>query len=229
MTTSSPAAPLRERADSFVSAGKSVRVERFESRTDHPRPAVLLLHGSDGLLYRGELYREAARDLARAGHPVLLPHYFDSTGKPHSLQTAPLHLLSWLQAVSDAVSYAVSQPDLDANCVGLVGFSLGAYMALAVASEDSRVAAVVESSGGIHELLIPGLRRLPPVLILHGARDRVVPVSEAYQVEQVLKKLGVAHEMKIYAEQAHTFSGEAAADARLRARRFLEKHLGTRE
>ncbi len=74
--------PVRESTDSFASGGRRVRVDRFEPAAAGRRPAALLLHGSDGVRYRGELYRGVARGLASDGHPALLVRYSDSTGGP---------------------------------------------------------------------------------------------------------------------------------------------------
>src|SRR5581483_3058384 len=45
-------------------------------------PAVVLLHGADGLTYRGSVYRAMARYLSGRGMRVFLPHYFERAGTP---------------------------------------------------------------------------------------------------------------------------------------------------
>src|SRR5947209_143643 len=96
-------------ADHYLSAGRTVRVERFEPSDSDRGTAVVLLHGADGLTYRGESYRALARELAVRGHRALLPHYFDATGTRHaSLGAQPAHFLSWMQVVSDAISHATA-------------------------------------------------------------------------------------------------------------------------
>ncbi len=223
MSASTPSRPRAGR-DSFESNGRPVQVERFEPRGT-PRAAVLVLHGADGLTYRGPSYRELARDLAGEGFLALLVHYFDSTGGGfQGFLNEPFRFMAWMQAVADGVSYARTQLG-EAPGVGLVGFSLGAYLSLAVAAQDERVGAVVDVFGGLHELLLPGVTRLPPVLILHGDADPVVPVSEAYSLERLLKRLGVAYEMRVYPGEGHSFHGATAQDAFRRMAAFLGKHL----
>jgi dienelactone hydrolase len=76
-----PAGPTREAATrSPAPAGRS-GWSGSSPRGRGVRPAVLLLHGLDGLQYRGAAYREAARHLARNGYAALLVHYVigDST------------------------------------------------------------------------------------------------------------------------------------------------------
>jgi dipeptidyl aminopeptidase/acylaminoacyl peptidase len=46
------------------------------------------------------------------------------------------------RALGAAIDYLVSRPDVDGGRIGLYGFSLGAYIALQVAADDARVAAL---------------------------------------------------------------------------------------
>src|SRR5207248_8582157 len=71
---------VTESEETFGRGGKPVRVERFDPGPGRAAAAVLLLHGADGLRYRGPTYRDMARDLARDGYLTLLVHYFASTG-----------------------------------------------------------------------------------------------------------------------------------------------------
>src|SRR5262245_9640689 len=145
---------IRESANTFGREGKSVRIERFDPGPEYAA-AVLLLHGADGLHSRGPSHREIARDLAANGLLGLLVHYFDRTG---NVAASPLHFLRWTQVIEEAIDYAVRQRGLTGRRVGLVGFSLGAYLALAVAARDPRVGAVVDCVGGMPDLLASNVR-----------------------------------------------------------------------
>jgi carboxymethylenebutenolidase len=107
-----------------------------------------------------------------------------------------------------------------------MGISLGASLALAAAAEDARIRALVDYFGPVPEGLAAHARRLPPMLILHGEADPIVPVSHARTLESLLKRLGVPHETAIYPGQGHGFYGAAQADAGRRVGRFLARHLG---
>ena len=86
--------------------------------------------------------------------------------------------------------YALTEAEL-----ALVGFSQGTMMALHIGLRRKRaVAAVVGYSGMLtsvadlaHKHLAP-----PPVLLVHGSADPVVPVAALHQAESELKRLGVA-------------------------------------
>jgi carboxymethylenebutenolidase len=119
---------------------------------------------------------------------------------------------------------------VDATRVGLVGLSLGAYLALAAAAPgDLPVAAVVDLFGGLPEKFRKDVKKLPPTLIVHGDVDKVVPVAEAYALEEVLKAHRTAYEIQIYKGQDHVFRtapfGPEVRQARRLAIAFLARHL----
>ncbi len=170
---------------------------------------------------------EPARLLAEQGFAVYVLRYFDRTGTVEidGLQTIFLHFPVWMKTLWDAVSFVARQPQVDSERIGLLGFSLGAYLALSASAIDSRIHAVVEFFGGMPKEMKLFTRRLCPVLILHGEEDKTVPVEEAYHLQQILERKQVAYEMQIYSGAGHGFSGEIWRDAGLRTLAFLEKHL----
>jgi carboxymethylenebutenolidase len=219
-------APAEARTETFVSGGKAITAEWFSpaSMPEAKSPAVLLLHGADGMT-RAETYRLGAQALAAAGFHVILIRYFERTGDTRAnwsslREDAPL----WLETVRDALTYVRRHPDVDPDRMGVVGFSLGASLALAAAGEDARIKAVVDVFGPV-PVGAEGTRHTPPVLILHGARDRVVPVENAHRIAALLKARGVPHEIKVYPDQGHGFHGPAQIDAAGRILAFLERHL----
>jgi len=165
--------------------------------------------------------------LAEQGFAVYVLHYFDRTGTTEidGLQTIFRHFPSWMKTLWDAVSFVARQPQIDPRRIGLLGFSLGAYLALSAAAIDARIQAVVEFFGGMPKEMKLFTRRLCPVLILHGEQDKTVPVEEAYHLQQILEKKQIAYEMQIYPGVGHGFSGEVWRDAGLRTLAFLQKHL----
>jgi carboxymethylenebutenolidase len=53
----------------------------------------------------------------------------------------------------------------------------------------------------------------------------VVPVQEAYKLEEVLKKNSIPYEIKIYRDQGHSLTGLAQLDAMRRVAGFFREHL----
>jgi carboxymethylenebutenolidase len=127
--------------------------------------------------------------------------------------------------VWDAISHIDQLPSVDAQRIGLLGFSLGAYLALSVASVDPRVKAVVEFFGGFPKEMKFFMRRLCPVLILHGEADATVPVQEAYDLQALLEKKGMPYEIMIYPGAGHGFANDVWRDAGKRSLHFLRKFL----
>jgi len=210
----------------FSSGGKPIRLECFLPAREGARfPAVIGLHGSGGG-HSG--MREPAGLLAQHGFAVYILHYFDRTGTTEARDKNVIfrNFFSWAKTLWDAVSFISTQPQVDPQRIGLLGFSLGAYLALSNAAVDSRIQAVVEFFGGLPKEMKLFIRRFCPVLILHGEADPTVPVEEAYYLQRVLEQRKVAYELQIYPAVGHGFTGETWRDAVLRTVTFLKKHLG---
>jgi len=217
--------PIAQSQLEFESGNKQIRLDCFlPSDNGHRFPAVIGLHGSGG---GHASMSEPAGLLAAQGFAVYVLHYFDRTGTTDidGLQTIVRHYPAWMKTLWDTVSFVARQPNVDPEKIGLLGFSLGAYLAISAASIDSRVQAVVEFFGGLPKEMKFFMRRLCPTLILHGADDKTVPVQEAYHLQEVLEKKKIPYEMQIYPGVGHGFSGEIWRDAGLRTLNFLNKYL----
>jgi carboxymethylenebutenolidase len=207
----------------FQSGGKPIRLDPYLPETLGPVPAVIALHGAGGNISGMERY---ATMLAAEGFAVYLLHYFDRTGtEPVDLQSMKRNFPLWMKTLWDAISFIETQPLVDRERIALLGFSLGAYLSLANSAIDPRVKAVVEFFGGMPKEMKLFMRRLCPVLILHGEADPTVPVEEAYQLQKLLEKKGIPYEIKIYPAAGHGFEAEIWRDAGLRSLRFLQKVL----
>ncbi|ABF40176.1 dienelactone hydrolase [Candidatus Koribacter versatilis Ellin345] len=185
---------------------------------------MLALHGSGG--FANLNYNEFAHMLADRGFAVFVPHYFDATGTTWAYpQEIREHHRRWIGVISDAIEWAGQQEFADASSVGIVGFSLGAYLGLTLSAMRPGVRAVVDYFGGMPDEIIAEMKHCPAVLILHGDRDLTVRVTEAFKLESLLKSRKVPHEMKIYKGAGHGFRGLDMLDAAQRTYFFLRKHL----
>ena len=209
----------------FESGGATIPVEVFAPDRGGRYPLILMLHGSGGM--QNSMYVKYAEHFAGFGYAVFAPHYFASTDMECADDDAliRLHYFTWLEAVERALAFAIGHPQVDAGRVGLLGFSLGGFLALGVASRDARVKAVVEFFGGLPEELARQCKRLPPVLILHGDADTRVPLRWAQELEAKLNECGAEYEKQIYHGAGHIFGLPAMVDAGQRALRFFQKHL----
>jgi carboxymethylenebutenolidase len=208
----------------FTSGGAAVEVEWFPAGVGR-RPAVLLLHGADGLTF-ADGYRFAARVLAGAGYHVAFVHYLDRTGEQRvSYSTLRQNFPLWAGTIRDAMTWLAKQPSADPDRLGVVGISLGAALALEAGAADPRIKAIVDYFGPLPEGMAARKPRLPPTLILHGSADPIVPVANAHKIEKLLQQSGTPYEIKIYPGQGHAFFGPAQLDSANRAAEFLGRYL----
>lgn len=217
--------PITESQSTLTSGGQVIAFDAFLPRENGQRfPAVIGLHGSAG---GHASMSDPARMLAEQGFAIYVLHYFDRTGTTGvaDKQTAIRNFPVWGKTVWDAVGYVERQSLVDPQRIGLLGFSLGAYLALSVAAVDPRVKAVVEFFGGFPKEMKFFMRRLCPTLILHGDADPTVPVEEAHHLQQILEKRNIPYELQIYPNAGHGFTGEVWQHARRRTLAFLQKYL----
>lgn len=217
---------------SFKSGGRTITVEWFPPvgvPDGEKAPAILLLHGAEGLALAVG-YRAAARATAATGVGVGFVHYFERTGeKTASLDRMKSSFPPWSQTIRDALTWLGERPGIDRERLGIVGISLGAGLALHVAAAgETRIKAIVDFFGPISTGVLPKKPKLPPVLILHGLNDQIVPIVHARTLEAVLKNAGTPYEIKLYPAQGHGFFGTAQQDAARRSAAFLAKHLGAK-
>lgn len=208
----------------FESGGKKIRLDAYlPNAPGAALPAVVALHGAGGNVAGMERY---ASVLASHGLAVYVLHYFDRTGTQSAdLQTMKRNFPSWMKTLWDAISFVEMQPRVDRERIGLLGFSLGAYLALSNSTIDKRVRVVVEFFGGLPKEIKLFMLRFCPVLILHGEADGIVPVEEAYQLQKLLEKKGIPCEIKIYPGEGHGFESEIWRDAGQRSLEFLQQYL----
>ena len=223
-------------SDSFLSGAHSVSVDIFMPTAAATRcPAVLVLHGSFGLQPPyGDDIVSFARALAARGMAAVMPHYLDATGTTAGsgvvLLIEPMRL-TWQAIASDTLTWMAKDARLNPAQFALLGFSLGAHLALAVAMDPPRgprPLCVVDFFGPIQGLA-PHWSGMPPIQIFHGGKDETVPPSESTRLVALLvtagKKEGSDFSFKPYPGEGHGFEGKALAQSRDEVVQFIEKSL----
>jgi carboxymethylenebutenolidase len=208
----------------YPSGGKQVTVEYFAPMTPGKYPGVILLHGSGGLEQAtGDVFREIASTLASRGYVALIPHYFEKTDHPlgRPLQTGEYE--SWLAAVNDAIEYAARRPEVDPDRFAIIGYSMGSGLAMARATRDPRIKAIVSCSGAYPP--VKPNKKLPPLLILHGSKDKSTTVDYVKKYAEALKEQEMPHDVHIYNGMGHNFDVPRFGDATKRAVAFFDKYV----
>ncbi len=214
------------RSNSRLRVGaRQLTLEVYKPDTAGARPAVLLLHGASGM-GNGAFYRGAAEAFAEAGYVVYLPHYLGERNRNRPRGQALIAEFEQQHAAVRATLDAMaSDSRIDDSRIAVFGFSLGGFQALGLSSRDQRIAAVVNMGGGMPGNVTSQTTRLAPTLVIHGQRDRTVPVSRAHQTRELLKRLSVPHEMALYADQPHFFQGPASRSAIDKSIAFFDRQM----
>lgn len=201
----------------YLDGEKSIPIEVIRpALMDRPLPAVLLLHGG-GRDVPDEGTRGIARGLARRGYIALLPHYVKCVDSKYP---------NWILTVSKAIDFAVTRPEVKPDAIALYGISQGGGVALSAASKDARVKAVVEwFSGWPGPLPDQAIKKLPPVLMINGDADKLMPVAEAKQLDEALTEFQIAHRFHLYKKVGHGFGGRLMEDGFKKTAVFLDDTL----
>lgn len=103
----------------------------FCSRHKRPVPAVVILHGSGGVDFRGNFYAEA---LNEAGFATLEIDMWEARGIDSPAKRPPHPAYTYPDAFA-ALAFLSAYPGIDAARTGVLGFSWGGVMSVASATQ----------------------------------------------------------------------------------------------
>ena len=199
---------------------------RLSPRSGSARQLVVFLHGygADGndLIELGRVWQQILPQGA-----FVSPHAPEPCGQaPVGRQWFPLTFRDpnerWVGANKAApvlerfLEAELARHQLLPSALALVGFSQGTMMALHVGLRRAvPPAAIVGYSGllvlppdGNPETLAADIRSRPPVLLVHGDQDELIPVQALFQGTQALAAMGVPVEWHVSAGVGHGIDQE---------------------
>jgi carboxymethylenebutenolidase len=199
----------------------------FRAPGDGPRPSVLILHGAGGFDRRIAQYKSYASGIAARGMDAYLVYYYASNDTGMGDEFEQQYELR-AKLVDDIADHLLGQKDSNGK-VALVGFSNGGILATGAATLDPKITAAVIYYGTEPWPLGRPAKRYPPLLILHGDADRIIPVSAGMHLSQQAKALGAPVDLVIYPGEGHGFGADTStktgADSYKRTLAFLKKEL----
>lgn len=210
---------------------------RAPARSGETKSLVILLHG----------YGADGNDLFGLAEP-LSPHLPDTVflapnapercrNNPAGYQWFPIPWLddsdeevmrhSFLRSselLDQFITDAMEREGVTAANTALVGFSQGTMMSLHVAPRRAEaMACVVGFSGRLADRdALAAAKVRPPVLLIHGDMDQMIPVSEMSSAETALRGAGFEVSSHVSRGTGHGI----APDGLGLALEFLQKHLG---
>ncbi|KAI1075660.1 alpha/beta-hydrolase [Whalleya microplaca] len=129
------------RADGF-----DVPVIVFPARKDEKgvkRPTILMSNGYDGAME--EMYHMHGAAALERGYNVVL---YEGPGQPTVRREQGLGFIhDWERVVSPVVDFLATVPCVDVARIGLVGYSMGGYLAARAAAFEPRIAALFQIDG----------------------------------------------------------------------------------
>jgi len=225
------AAEIAGKAMTLPATERQVKVLYFRAPGDAKRPAALLLHGAGGFDRRIAEYTRYASALASQGIDAYLVYYYsdaDERGMSQSGDIFTERYPAWAKLVDDLAGHLLTQKDSNGK-VGLVGFSNGGILATGASTLDPKINAAVIYYGTEPWPLKERAKRFPPLLVLHGDADQVIPVIAGHQLAALAQDVGAKADLVIYPGEGHGFGPNPngnGADALKRTIAFLKKELG---
>jgi dienelactone hydrolase len=223
--------------------GSEARAELAMPEGSGPFPAIVVLHGCDGV---GRHYRDWVRDLVTWGYAAILVDSF----RPRGFQTVCNHGMevspeTQAEDAFAAAAYLRTLPQISGDRIGVIGFSHGGWAVLhavlAEMTENGRqqpFAAAIAFYPGCER---PGSPLVTDTLILIGDADEWTPLKHCIAWRDAAQTAGHALAMKVYHGATHGFDAplkphwfaghwvgrdpEAAEDSRIETRSFLAARL----
>jgi carboxymethylenebutenolidase len=206
---------------SYKSGDETVQGVLYTPAGKGPFPAIIVIHEWWGL---NDWMKEQAAKLADQGYVVLAVDLYRgkvaensdvahelSRGLPEDRAKRDLHA---------AFEFLASQPNVNKNRIGAIGWCMGGGYSLEVALQEPALAAAVINYGRLATDPAALQKINAPIFGSFGGQDRGIPPDAVHRFEATMKQLNKKVDLKIYDDAGHAFEnpnnkdGYREADAR---------------
>jgi carboxymethylenebutenolidase len=179
-------------------------------KEDGPHPTVIIVHENMGIDPQndtaGPHFDDLARRFARQGFVGIAPNLYQRGGGPEGNPMDQVNkdlksLFAWLQ----------SQPYVNSNGIGIVGFCWGGGVSIAAAIANPDIDAAVIFYGRSPDPIDDVSKLTCPVIGFYGEKDERLSAGVP-ALEEAMKKHGKSFEAKIYPGAQHAFFNERKGD-----------------
>ncbi|RCX21446.1 acetyl esterase/lipase [Fontibacillus phaseoli] len=197
-----------------------LNLDLYEPARDNnkQRPVFIFIHGGGYKEGSKEDAASISMKLAERGYVVLSMNY---RLKTDPFNNFALTLSDAYEDISDVIGWIhdnAAAYGLDPEKIVIGGDSAGGYLAMNFANEYLRndpslvkpVLAIVDIYGGLLENSVH--KKLPPVLIIHGTIDAMIPYWQSLDLNDILEQHGIYHNLFTMEGAGHDYKNEKFID-----------------
>jgi len=171
---------------------------------------------------RDEFVKDKARELAQEGFVAMAIDMYgeakvgSSTEENQSMMTPLVEDRDKLKGIVNAALEAGKQLDeVDNSKVAAIGYCFGGLVVLDLARSGSNVRGVVSFHGLLMDSEISENGIKSKILVLHGERDPMVPLSMVDEFQKEMTEAGADWQLHSYGNAYHAFTNKEANDPNL--------------
>ena len=189
------------------------------ANTNKPMPAMIILHGSGGIQPGRE--HEYAKLFAENGIAGFVVDYYTPRGvkddTPYLLKTMIATEIDVLVDAYEALNFLSIHPGIDADRIGVIGFSYGGMatryalderVATILSPERHRFAVHVDFYGPCHQVIGSSKTTKAPYLAVFGDEDNSVHPPTCEKVHAEIRKSGSPTQVNIIKGAGHAWENE---------------------
>lgn len=189
----------------------------YDDAVKTPRPAVMIVHQWMGL---GDYEKSRAEQLAQAGYIAFAIDVYGKGVRPKSPQEAGKVAGTYKNdrnlyrsREKAALDFIKKNPLVDSKHIVVMGYCFGGMGALELARSGAPVVGVVSFHGNLNNPTPKDANNIKgKTLILHGAIDPYVPMTEVETFMAEMNQAGVDYQFVAYSGAVHAFTDKGAGN-----------------